>query len=63
MCEHKWEQIERPYQYQTDEAEGISFMDSKVWIICKKCMTVNWRNVGSLIACIPLRFLQAGIGI
>lgn len=62
MCEHKWERIERPYQYQIDTVEGVSFEDSKIWIICKKCMTVNSCVIRKLIQCIPLRFLQAGIG-
>lgn len=62
MCEHKWEQIERPYQYQIDEAEGVSFLDSKVWIICKKCMEVAGCSVRKLGISIPLRFFQAGVG-
>lgn len=63
MCEHKWERLERPYQYQTDKAEGTSFLDSKVWIICKKCTQVYYRTVGQLSACVPTRFFEAGIGV
>ncbi len=42
---HKWERIERPYQYQIDRAEGISFLASKIWIICKRCMKVKERRL------------------
>lgn len=62
MCNHEWERIERPYQYQTDKAEGIAFCDGKVRIICKKCIRVCCCTVRQLAAAVPTPFLEAGIG-
>ncbi len=61
MHKHKWERLERPYQYQIDEFEDVSFLDSRVWVICKKCMRVYSRTVRRLAIYMPVPFLEAGI--
>jgi len=58
MCEHEWTRIKRPYQYQIDKAEGVSFMDSKVWIRCKKCLAVKSNTVRKLMNCMGTDFIQ-----
>ena len=56
---HKWEKIKRPYQYQIDRVEGVSFLDSKRWIICKRCMKVEGRKL-QLGRIVPKSFIMAG---
>jgi len=63
MCAHKWKRISRPYQHLIDKAEGTSFLDSKVWILCRKCREVQHRTIGSLLRALPTAFFQAGIGV
>jgi len=59
MCDHKWTRLKRSYQYQTDRAEGKSFVDSKVWIKCEKCPSVKGVTVRKLMTHIPTDFREA----
>ena len=59
-CIHNWKKVDRPYQNQIDQAEGRSFMQSKIWIVCDKCTEVACRTRESLSVAVPKRFLDAG---